>query len=151
MADRKCVHRHVRSLVDESRLWDAEFLLRNMEEEMDRFERGIAHVLWGPDDRTVTRVMRPLAVAPDFETISDERGYVLRVRLPGVAKENVSVGLDEREVEVLGSSDDPSCRPYYLRVSLERSLDVLSAEASMRGDVLEVRIPKLRKRVVNIS
>lgn len=151
MVDRRYAHRCTKDLVDESRLCDAEFLLMNLQDELDLLERGMAHMLWGSDDKMVTRTIRPLAMTPSFEESPDEDGYMVRIELPGVAKQDVAVALDEHEIEVMTCCDEPACRPYHLRIKVDRSLDVSSAEARMGEGVLEIRIRKAKKRLVTVS
>lgn len=151
MVDPYFRYRRLRDLVDESRLWDAELMMRNAEEELARLERGLAHMVLGSDEKFVTKLVRPMPLTPSFDVDEDDMEYRLSVRLPGISSESISVDVDQDEVEVFACASGAECRPYYLSVIAGSPLDVQTAEAHLRGDILEVRVRKVRKRLVPVA
>lgn len=151
MVDPHFRYRRLRDLVDESRLWDAELMLRNAEEELARFEQGLAHLVMASDEKFVTKPVKPMPVTPSFEVEEDETEYVLRVRLPGIPADSISVDVDPDEVEVFACAEQSEHRPYYLKVRASSTLDVETAEARFGGGSLEVRVRKVWKRLVPVA
>ncbi len=150
MADHFRKPKSLRELVDESRFWDASDLLRNFDEEMDRIEHGLGHAAWDSTYRPVSMCMRPLPTVPRFEMSETREKLTLRVYLPGVPPENLHVDVDKRDVEVFACSDDPICKPYYLSVESQGSLDPDSAEVVRDGPWVEVKVPIAKKRRLEI-
>lgn len=151
MVDPQLRFRRLRDLVDESKFWDAELMVRNAEDELARLEQGLAHLVVGPDEKAITKMLRPMPVTPSFEVEEDEEEYALRVKLPGVPVENMYVDVDPEEVEVFACSDEVVCRPYYLSVRATSTLDVGSAQAHVSAGVLQVRVRKVKKRLVPVE
>lgn len=137
--------RRLREIVEQSRFWDVEFLLRNMDKEMERLEHGLDHVIWDMDGRAVTAWPRPLPLAPKFKVDSDEQDFRVRISLPGIPKENVTINVDADSVEVLACSDDNVCRPYYLEISSDAPLRPDTARAEFSEGVLEISVSKVRR------
>lgn len=143
-------HRTLKELVEQSRFWDASDLLRNLDEEMDRLEHGFGHAAWDEANRPVSLCMRPLPTVPRFEISETRDRLTLKVHLPGVPTENLRVDVDKREVEVFACSDDPICKPYYVRVESRGTLDPESADVRRDGSWIEVKISKAKKRKLEI-
>lgn len=142
--------RTLKELVEESRFWDASDLIRNFDEEFRRLELGLGHTAWDSASRPVSLCMRPLPTVPRFEVSEGRDDFTLRVSLPGVPPENVRVEVDKRAIEVFACSDDVICKPYYVNVESQGSLDPDSGEVSRDGSWFEIRVKKARKRRVEV-
>jgi HSP20 family molecular chaperone IbpA len=151
MAKRDLTGKKVKDLEELSRLWEAEDLLRNLDEEMSRMEQGLGHMIYDLQERRVTTWLKPLPVTPKFDVRETEDEFELTVRLPGIPKDNIRVNVDRNGVEVLACSDDAVCRPHYLSVDASGVLDPDSAQATMKGEVFEVKVSKHRKRRLEIK
>lgn len=151
MASTDVKGRRLRDIREMSRFWDAEDLIRNFEQEMERFERGLGHMVWDAHEHRVTTWLRPLPVTPRFAIDESDSEVVLRVQLPNVDRDSVRVGVDERSLELFACSRDPACRPYYLSLDVHGSLKPETAEAKVTGELFELRVSKVRKRKVDIK
>lgn len=141
----------VKDIEEMSRLWDAEDLLQNLDEEMTRLEHGLGHMIYDIEEHRVTRWLKPLPVTPKFDVDESADEIRLTVTLPDVPKDNVVVNVDRNSIEVFACSDDAVCRPHYLAVDVSGTLDPDSAEATMTGDVFEIKVSKVRKRRLEIK
>lgn len=137
--------RKLREIAEMSRFWDAEDLIRNMELEVDRLERGLDHIIWDINNRPVTKWPRPMPITPRFEISSEGETFSLKVYLPNVPRENIRVNIDRDSVEVMACFDDIICRPYYLDFDAGCILRPDEAEAAFSEGLLEVRAPKAKK------
>jgi HSP20 family molecular chaperone IbpA len=143
-------HRHIKEISEESKFWDVDYLIRNLEEEMDRVEHGMSHLVWGPEDRLVTHRMRPMPIIPEHETFTSENEFRVKVNLPNVPRGNIKVNIDRDSVEVLACSDDMVCKPYHIHIGADGVLDPDSAQAHMSETVLEITVRKIKKRRVEV-
>ncbi len=80
MADVVRKSRKMKDLVEDSKYWAASDLIRNLDEEMERAEQGFIHMIWGIDDKPVTRMLRPLPIAPKFRTSETGRDVGLKTK-----------------------------------------------------------------------
>jgi HSP20 family molecular chaperone IbpA len=141
--------RKMKDLVEDSRSWDASDLLRNLDDEIERAEQGLIHMIWGRDDRPVTRTLRPLPIAPRFRIQESETELSLEVALPNVPEENMRVEVFKNMVEVYGCAHEGHCRPYYLGIESREVLDPDSVKMRLIGESLEIRIGKSpKKRII---
>ena len=143
--------RRLRDIREMSRFWDAEDLIRNFEQEMERLERGLGHMVWDTHEHRVTTWLSPLPITPRFHADESDKEIVLRVQLPDVDRDSLRVGVDEKSIELFACSRDPVCRPYHLSLNVQGVLKPDSAEAKMTGDVFEIKVSKIRKRKVEIK
>lgn len=141
----------LRELVEESRFWDASDLMRNFDEEFRRVELGLGHMAWDSMNRPVSICMRPLPTVPRFEVSETKEEFSLKVDLPGVPLENVHVEVDRRSVEVFACSDDLICKPYYIDVESQSTLNPDSVEAKREGQWLVIRVRKAKKQKVEVK
>ena len=148
MADAVRRSRRLKELVEDSRYWAASDLIRNLDEEMERAEQGFIHMIWGIDDKPVTRMLRPLPIVPKFRTSESEKEISLEVELPNVPEENMRVNVDRNKVEVFGCTDEAQCRPYYLGVESREILDTDSLKMRLIGYSLDIKVQKLKKKRV---
>ncbi len=150
MVDAVRKSRKLKDLVEESRHWDASDLIRNLDEEMERVEQGFVHMIWGIDDKPVTRMLRPLPMVPKFRTSESEEEMSLEVDLPNVPEENMRVNVDGSKVEVFGCTDEVQCRPYYLGVESREPLDPDSVKVRLRSYTLQIKVQKAPKKRVKV-
>jgi HSP20 family molecular chaperone IbpA len=102
-----------------------------------------------PADETVRRLRRPR-----HSVVSGAEGHELRVVMPGVSKEGVSIQLDGRLLRIEGSRSDrpkPEWRPvlrelawddYRLVLELNVQIDEGAIVAEVNDGVLTLRLPK---------
>jgi HSP20 family protein len=91
---------------------------------------------------------------PPVDIVEDAEGIMLAADLPGVGKENVSIGVegDTLTIEgVVGLGEAASMQPVYAEIAvaqfrrsfvLGRDLDTSRIEAQMKDGVLRLRVPK---------
>lgn len=150
MADNMRRPRRLHEMVEDSRLWDAHDLLRNFEEETEKFEHGMGHLVWDLESRPVTRCLRPLPITPRFNVSETDEAFELVVELPDFPPEHVRFDVDQGSVEVLACADEELCRPYYVSVMSLGPLDTESAEVERTGNTYTIRVKKAKKMRVKI-
>ena len=89
---------------------------------------------------------------PDMPmAVSEEpRQYLLRVELPGLARSQVGVQVQERMLHILGGrqqpvssrSENPGHREVMSALRLPEDVDACSVVADFRNGVLQVRLPR---------
>lgn len=103
------------------------------------------------------RVCRPAGMlAPVVDLMSDERGLVVLVDLPGVARDDVEVQVERGALVISGTKqmDEGDENPVVLRreraygtfsrtIPLPDEADLSQVTAKLRHGELEVRIPRL--------
>ncbi|MEN6549694.1 MAG: Hsp20/alpha crystallin family protein [Armatimonadia bacterium] len=103
------------------------------------------------------RVCRPAGtLAPVVDLMSDERGLVVLVDLPGVAKDDVEVQVERGALVISGTKqmEEGDESPVVLRrertygtfsrtIPLPDEADLSQVSAKLRQGELEVRIPRL--------
>jgi HSP20 family molecular chaperone IbpA len=151
MASQNTKDKRLREIVEKSQYWDVEDLIRNFDKEMARLEQGLAHMVWDHESRCVTTPLRPLPVTPTFKVDETENEFKIKARLPNVSKEDLRLSVDGKSVSVFACSGDAVCRPYFLRVDADGELVPDSADATMSGESLEVRVAKAKKKRVKIK
>ena len=99
-----------------------------------------------------TRQATPLV--PVVDIWEDAEGIVLRADLPGVSKENLSVGIEGETLTIEGKvllGESAKLRDVYAEVRvahyrrgfvLGRDLDTERIAANMKNGILQLRIPK---------
>jgi HSP20 family molecular chaperone IbpA len=151
MADNLHKARKLHEMVEESRYWDAQDLLRNFEEEIQKFEHGIGHMIWDLESRPVTKCLRPLPITPKFAVSETDEVFKLVVELPEVPPEHVRLDVDPGSVEVLACADEYLCRPFYVSVMSQGPLDAESAELERAGATYTVIVRKAKKKRLRIK
>jgi len=109
------------------------------------------------DNRTVIREQagpEQPALLPPVDVLEDAQGITLRADLPGVSKENLSIGVDGDRLTIEGKVDlgeSQRLQPIYaeIRVAqyrrtfvLSRDLDASKIDASIKNGVLTLTVPK---------
>ncbi|MCU0852685.1 MAG: Hsp20/alpha crystallin family protein [Thermoplasmata archaeon] len=151
MADNLHKPRKLHEMVVESRFWDAQDLLRNFEDEVQKLEHGMGHMIWDLESRPVTKRLRPLPITPRFAVSETDDLFKLVVELPEVPPEHVRLDVDPGSVEVLACTDEDLCRPYYVSVMSQGTLDAESAELERAGTTYTVIVKKVRKKRLKIK
>jgi len=102
--------------------------------------------------RETARTATPLV--PPVDIIEDGEGITLRADLPGVDRDNLSIGVDGETLTLeatVSLGETAGIQPVYseIRVAqyrrsfvLGRDLDANRIEASIRDGVLRLRVPK---------
>ena len=93
-------------------------------------------------------------VFPPMSIFSDQEGYVIRLEVPGVAPEQITIEGQGRTLTVAGKRDGaaPESASFHRRergtgafsrsIQLPDDLDVTRAEAAYKHGILTVRVPK---------
>jgi len=135
----------VQDLVEESRHWDPDDLIRNLEEEMQRLEQGLGQVMFDLEGRPITMCVSPLPLTPKFETKEEGDAFILKVHLPGVQEGDVRLYLHRGSIEVRAVSGKMICRPYYVSVDTPWGVDSEDAEVKFENGLLNVKAKRLKK------
>jgi HSP20 family protein len=119
--------------------------LQNLQRELERvFDKPFGIDL-GPSGR---------GVFPPVNVFADRDGYVVKLEVPGIAPEDVSIEAEGRTLTVSGKREiaAPTAGSFHRRergtgefsrsLQLPADLDLARAEASHKHGVLTVRIPK---------
>jgi HSP20 family molecular chaperone IbpA len=97
------------------------------------------------------------ALVPPVDIVEDADGITLTADLPGVGKENLSVGIDGDTLTINGAvslGEAKTLQSVYAEVRvaeyrrtfiLSRDLDSQRIDASMKDGVLTLRVPKAEK------
>ena len=141
----------LKDIVSESKFWNAEDLLRNLDEEMDRLEQGMEHMIWDIQERAVTRCLRPLPMTPKFGVKEGEKEFALSVDLPDVPQEHMRVNALKDRIEVFACTDDAVCRPYFVSVESHGQLDPDSVALKLTGMTLHVKVKKASKKRLKVK
>jgi HSP20 family molecular chaperone IbpA len=96
----------------------------------------------------------PMPLVPPVDIVEDRESIVVVADMPGVAKENVAIGVegDTLTIEGVVQLGEPAqTQPIYAEVGvaqyrrsfvLGRDLDTSRIEAQMKNGVLRLRVPK---------
>lgn len=113
---------------------------------MDMKQRGLER------EASEQRAAAPLV--PPVDIIEDGDGITVRADLPGVARENLSIGVDGDTLTVeatVSLGEAANVQPVYAEVRtaqykrsfvLSRDLDTEKINASIRNGVLTLQVPK---------
>jgi HSP20 family molecular chaperone IbpA len=98
--------------------------------------------------------MNQKSLVPLVDIVEDKDGITLRADMPGVAKENVSIGVEGETLTLEGTvalGESASLKGIYSEVrvahyrrefALSRDLDTEKIDAQVRNGVLTLRVPK---------
>lgn len=98
-------------------------------------------------------------LVPELEVDTDEQGWQVTARLPGVAPEEVAIDVDDRELCIRRRPSEEGEAPedggdFELRVSLPSDVDVDNVDATMDHGLLRVRLPRTARsgrRTIQVS
>eukprot|EP00250_Pteridium_aquilinum_P026486 c33083_g1_i1 orf=404-1102(-) len=110
------------------------------------------------------RAPRAAGVRAPWDVVEDEEGFHIRVDMPGFAKEDVKVAIEDGVLVVSGerdaSKEDPrwaakSYSKFNTRLALPDNVHFDKINAELKNGVLFVAVPKIkpedRKQVINIE
>ena len=120
--------------------------LHSLQEELQRvFEHPLWRFDYGPSGR---------GVFPPVNVFADKEHAIVRMEVPGVAPENLSIKAEGRTLAVSGKRElaTPENGSFHRRernagefsrsIQLPEDLDLSKAEATVRNGMLTIRIPK---------
>ena len=150
MVSRTRKPQRIKEIAEDSQYWEAADLLKNLDDEMDRMEKGMSHVIFDLECHPVTRCLRPLPITPRFKIDESAERFEIRVELPSISKEELHLDVDRNSVAVLADPHDPMYRPYYLRVDSKGPLAADDTLAEFSEGVLKIVVPKLKKARIKV-
>ncbi len=104
---------------------------------------GFRHSVYSPAVRSLERFLTEIPCAGQQKscTISqDEKFYTLSFDVPGIAKEQLNIGIEGGIVRIESKQD--SARQYKVAYELPQSIDVGSSEAKLENGVLTLKLGK---------
>jgi len=137
--------RRVQDLVEESKHWEADDLIRNFEVEMQRLEKGLGHMIFNSEDKPISMCVSPLPLTPKFETKKEMDEFDIKVHLPNVEKEDIRLYVNRDSVEVRAVSGKKISRPFHLSVETPWSVDSDDAQVEFKNGILTVKARRLKK------
>jgi HSP20 family protein len=93
----------------------------------------------------------PLKLATMVDVYQNDTGFLIRADLPGVAKENVAIELEDNELRLeatrpgraLGTTTTPE-KLYRRTFRIPQDIDAAGIDASLEIGVLNVFVPKAK-------
>ena len=113
---------------------------------MDMKQRGL--------EREATDLPQATPLVPPVDIVEDAEGITVRADMPGVSRENLSIGVEGDTLTIEGTlslGETPAMQPVYAEVRvaqfkrsfvLSRDLDTERTDANLRNGVLTLRVPK---------
>ena len=83
-----------------------------------------------------------------YRITQDEHAYSLQFDVPGIAKEQLSIGIEGNVVRIESQPDAP--RTYKAAYELPQDIDVSASDARMENGVLTLKLAK-KAPVSNVS
>jgi HSP20 family molecular chaperone IbpA len=104
-------------------------------------------------------------VVPHYEIGSDESGYTITAQMPGVATENLSLGLEDRKLTLTGSSvplefegyrrayGEFTTVDYEAGFRLADDIDTDGISAQLENGILTVTLPRMTavRKTISVS
>jgi HSP20 family molecular chaperone IbpA len=96
-------------------------------------------------------------VKPATDIVESDEGFFIYMDMPGVAKENLVIDLNEDEIKVTGRTSYPmpdgeklihaefANGEYYRGFTLSHVVDKSHIKATLKNGVLELHLPKAEK------
>ena len=150
MADEFRKPRTLREIVEESQFWDAEDLIRNIDAELERLEHGLSHLIWGNDDKPITKRIRPLPITPKFKVNESDDKFNVKVDLPNVPEDQVKIKVDKGGIEISAYTSDLVCRPYYINIESRTALNPDTTTLRHVENIYEVDVEKVKRKRVKV-
>lgn len=81
----------------------------------------------------------------------DEKSWTLRLDVPGVAREDLNIGIEGAVVRIETRAEAP--RQFKAAYELPQDIDTTASEAKLENGVLTLRLAKLEpvRKVVNLA
>lgn len=143
--------RHMKNIVEMSRYWGADDLLHNLEEELQRLEHGLGHMIWDKESKPVTMCPCLLPMSPRFEISETEDEFSVKVHLPGVREEDIDVNIEKGSVVVFARQQEKAFRPFLLSIDAPVALDPESLRLESHEEVLIIRVRKVKRHRVKVK
>lgn len=93
--------------------------------------------------------------APAADIFETEEGYVFKLQIPGIAKEDINVEFNDNTLSIKGErKDDTEIKEdhfhrietargkFFRRFVLPRNIDKKKIDAKMKDGILELKVPK---------
>ena len=78
---------------------------------------------------------------PTFDLAQDDTGYTFSFDVPGIAKEQLTIGIEGNVVRLESVAD--AKRQYKAAYELPQDIDVSASEAKLENGVLTIKLAKL--------
>ena len=100
-----------------------------------------------PSTRTLERffdaaLQAPVAAANGTRTEQDDQAYTLHFDVPGVSREQLSIGIEANVVRLETLPEAP--RQYKAAYELPQDIDVAASEAKLEHGVLTLKLVKVQ-------
>lgn len=93
--------------------------------------------------RSLDRLLDEQLAAPrqkSYRLTQDEQSYTLSFDVPGIAKEQLSIGIEGSVVRIESQADAP--RKYKAAYELPQDIDVSASDAKLENGVLTLKLAK---------
>ena len=100
--------------------------------------------IYSPAGLSLERFLNQAQLAgrqPSAVTSQDDTSYTLTFDLPGIAKDQLSIGIEGNVVRL--ASKEGASRAYKVAYELPQDIDVASSEARLENGVLTLKLGKL--------
>ena len=95
--------------------------------------------------------MRHTTQTPSADVLAAEDAWLLRLDLPGVRPDALSVAVEHDVLTISTSADADTPPRWYRQLTLPRDADADAIGATLRDGVLSVRIPRVGPRTRQIA
>lgn len=127
-------------------LWDPFFPTRNLRQMVDTMDHLAADSVYPSRTGNVRGRRTP------WDVLEDGEGFHLRVDLPGLAKEEVKVSVEDKALLIKAEHAETEgkwksragTRSFSSRLELPDNADLGNIKAELKNGVLEVTVPKLK-------
>lgn len=128
-------------------------LLDEMDRLFDDFRSGFENSLMTPKQMSAEMLR-----APAVDLIDEGKEYSLKAEMPGISKEDVSIEVGERDVQISAETKEETTQErkeggyirrerryskFYRRVPLPEAVQADKTSADLKDGILTVRLPKV--------
>ena len=103
---------------------------------------------WNEVDHLFNRALRPSVSTPASGRLlisENEEGWTLRTDLPGYARENVELSVEDGHLRLAATGEDERpgfVPPFTQRIRLSPKIDTTAISARLENGVLEISLPR---------
>ncbi len=104
---------------------------------------SLRRAAYSPANRTLERFLQETQLASRQRSCAiaqDDKSYTLTFDVPGIAKEQLSIGIEGSIVRIASKEGAP--RQYQSAYELPQDIDVASSEAKLENGVLTLKLGK---------
>jgi HSP20 family molecular chaperone IbpA len=104
---------------------------------------ALGRQIYAPATRSLERFLSQAQASGGQQSVvttQDETSYTLTLDLPGIAKEQLSIGIEGNLVSLASKQGAP--RAYKAAYELPQDIDVASSEARLENGVLTLKLTK---------